>query len=526
MITKKELESLLRDIESSRVERTISTANTDKFCEAVCAFANDMPDSRQNGYLLVGVHDDGSLSGLVATDAMVKNLAAIRSDGNILPIPTMNVEVFHFDSGDVIVVEVAPAILPPVRYRGRTWIRVGARKAIATQEEEDLLIERRRARFPTFDSMPCQHAKLEDLDLDLFRYGFLPKAFDEGVLAAETRSIERQLEALCFYSTDYNCPTNAGVILFGKNLLRFLPGDYIQFVRFAGMTRATDIVNQQMFKGCLMTVLPEVDTFIKTAIATNRPVPVTVLREKTVYDYPKWSIRELMMNAIMHRDYRSTGPTMFYQFADRLEILNSGGLYGRVNRDNFPDENDYRNPIIADAMRTLGYVNRFGRGIGRVREELVENGNGEPLFDTTQIGSFRVTVSWTKFASEVKSSQRGAESSQEPAKSSQTVCECAQETAESSQRAGESSQTVAESTQEIERWIANALPTGIRSDARANMVEVMKLIHANSTETAESMAAKIGISMRGVQKILATLQKLGLIERIGPDFGGHWEVVK
>ena len=261
-----------------------------------------------------------------------------------------------------------------------------------------------------------------------------------------------------------------------------------------------------------MTVLPEVDTFIKTAIATNRPVPVTVLREKTVYDYPKWSIRELMMNAIMHRDYRSTGPTMFYQFADRLEILNSGGLYGRVNRDNFPDENDYRNPIIADAMRTLGYVNRFGRGIGRVRAELVENGNGDPLFDTTQIGSFRVTVSWTKFASEDKCSQRGTESSQE--------------TAESSQTAGESSQTVAESTQEIERWIANALPTGIRSDARANMVEVMKLIHANSTETAESMAAKIGISMRGVQKILAALQKLGLIERIGPDFGGHWEVVK
>ena len=265
-----------------------------------------------------------------------------------------------------------------------------------------------------------------------------------------------------------------------------------------------------------------------------------ILREKTVYDYPKWSIRELMMNAIMHRDYRSTGPTMFYQFADRLEILNSGGLYGRVNRDNFPDENDYRNPIIADAMRTLGYVNRFGRGIGRVRAELVENGNGEPLFDTTQIGSFRVTVSWTKFASEDKCSQRGTESSQEPAESSQTVGECAQETAESSQTVGESSQrgtessqqtaessqTADESSQEIERWIANALPTGIRSDARANMVEVIKLIHTNSTETAESMSSKIGISMRGVQKILASLQKLGLIERIGPDFGGHWEVVK
>ena len=64
---------------SERAERTVSVNDTDKFCEAVCAFANDMPDNKQNGYLLVGVHDDGRLSGLKATDSLLKNLAAIRS---------------------------------------------------------------------------------------------------------------------------------------------------------------------------------------------------------------------------------------------------------------------------------------------------------------------------------------------------------------------------------------------------------------------------------------------------------------
>ena len=62
MLTKEELLELIRDIESSRAERTVSVNDTDKFCEAVCAFANDMPDSKQNGYLLVGVHDDGRLT--------------------------------------------------------------------------------------------------------------------------------------------------------------------------------------------------------------------------------------------------------------------------------------------------------------------------------------------------------------------------------------------------------------------------------------------------------------------------------
>ena len=183
-----------------------------------------------------------------------------------------------------------------------------------------------------------------------------------------------------------------------------------------------------------MNVLPDVDTFVKTAIAKNRPVPVTILRERAVYDYPKWPIRELMMNAIMHRDYRSTGPTMFYQYADRIELLNSGGLYGRVNRENFPDENDYRNPIIADAMRTLGYVNRFGRGIGRVHIELEENGNGEPLFDVGQIGSFKVTVGLTKYAD---IGQSAAESSQRTAQSKETRDESSQRLPESSQKSNE-----------------------------------------------------------------------------------------
>jgi len=525
MLTKEELLKLLRDVESSRVERTVSTSDTDKFCEAVCAFANDMPDSKQNGYLFVGAFDDGRLSGLKATDSLLKNIAAIRSNGNVLPIPTMNVEVFHLDGGDIVAVEVSPAVLPPVRYRGRTWIRVGPRKAIATREEEDLLIERRRARFPTFDSMPCVQAKLEDLDLELFRHGFLPKAFDEGTLASETRSIERQLEALCFYSTEYNCPTNAGVILFGKNPIRFLPGDYIQFVRFAGLTRATDILNQQTFRGGLMRVLPEIDTFIKTAIATNRPVPVTILREKTVYDYPKWPIRELMMNAIMHRDYHSTGPTMFYQYADRIEILNSGGLYGRVNRDNFPDENDYRNPIIADAMRTLGYVNRFGRGIGRVKVELVDNGNGEPSFDTEQIGSFRVVVGLTKYALEAGASALPVESSQESAESTQTIAEGNESRRKSNERIAESKETGNKSKESVLSWASNVLPSTIRADARGNMIKILLEIGLDPKVTTEKMKSSIGISESGVHKILVSLKKMGLVSRVGADFGGHWELV-
>ena len=91
MITKSELQELLQSTETYRVERTVSTGDMDKFQEAICAFSNDLPNSRKNGYLILGAYDNGTLSGLKVTDALMKKIAAIRSDWNILPVPMMSV---------------------------------------------------------------------------------------------------------------------------------------------------------------------------------------------------------------------------------------------------------------------------------------------------------------------------------------------------------------------------------------------------------------------------------------------------
>ena len=168
MLTLEELETLLRDLESDRVERTTSTTKTDKFAEAICAFANDFPDHRQPGYLMVGVNDDGTPSGLKVTDELLTNLAAIRADGNVQPLPAMTVSKFSPGDGDVALVEVLPSDLPPVKYRGRVWIRVGPRRQVASEQEERLLAERRAALLTTFDARPCQGSSLDDLDTRLF----------------------------------------------------------------------------------------------------------------------------------------------------------------------------------------------------------------------------------------------------------------------------------------------------------------------------------------------------------------------
>ena len=102
----------------------------------------------------------------------------------------MSVEVFSFNDGDVLVVEVTPSNLPPVRYRGRTFIRIGSRKDLATREEEEILTERRSYNFPTMDNTPCCQATLEDIDQDLFMKYYLPKAVDAGIVSKNNRSVK------------------------------------------------------------------------------------------------------------------------------------------------------------------------------------------------------------------------------------------------------------------------------------------------------------------------------------------------
>lgn len=256
MVTKKQLHHLLSTTESSHVERTTSTDNMDKFCQAICAFSNDVSGSGENGYLIIGANDNGTLSGLKVNDKLLLQISNIRTDGNILPQPVMTVEKFTFDDGEVLVAEVQPSEFPPVRYRGRIWVRVGPRKSIATEAEEKILTERRLSNVHTFDAMPCLGTTINDLDVKLIKKEFLPKAVAEEILAEDKRGIEEQLASLGFYDLRYNCPTNGAIVLFGINPERYLHGSYVQYVRFKGFDRAGDIINEHKFAGNICRELP------------------------------------------------------------------------------------------------------------------------------------------------------------------------------------------------------------------------------------------------------------------------------
>jgi len=383
---------LIAKLESDWIERTRSTAD-DKLGQAICAFSNDFPNHRHSGYILLGVNDDGSLAGKVWTDEELQKIGGMKTNGKILPQPSLIVSsVFKFSGGEVVVIEVRPSTYPPVRYDGRCWIRVGPRRDKASLEEERILTERRVSNAKTFDLAPSLEATTSDMSIELFKSSYLTYAIDKDTLDENGRSTEEQLASLRFYDTREKCPTNAGILMFGLNPEFYLPGCYIQYLKFSGKEMSSDVEYEKKFSGALITEMKILDDFIKANIIKERPIRKESFQEDLVVNYPYWALRELVMNAVMHRNYESNSPTYIYEFSNRIEIINSGGLFGEATPQNFPNASDYRNIVLAEAMKVLGYVNRFNYGIKRAIAELENNGNGSPQFDFSLGTKFKVTI--------------------------------------------------------------------------------------------------------------------------------------
>jgi ATP-dependent DNA helicase RecG len=389
MITKEELDKMLINLEEDRIEKTISVAKVEKFGEALCAFANDFPNHQKPGYLIVGVHDDGSRSGLQKDEQILQTLLSFRTDGRIVPPPVITVAGFDYSDGFVAVAEVQPSFQPPVRYKGRVYIRVGPRKDIANVAEERILSEKRSSFATSWDTLPCYGSTLNDISIEIFKLSYLPTAIDEESLIANGREIKEQLASLKFYDLRADCPTNAAILMFGTNPRFFIPGAAVQYVRFTGEDEVSDFEYETRFEGDLTTQMRQMEDFIKSQIIKK---VLHNIGEEHQFNFPISAIKELLFNAIIHRDYQSNAAIKFYEFSDKIGISNAGGLFGKARPENFPSENDYRNPTIAEAAYNLGYVNRFNLGVQRAKAALVKNGNPEPQFIFDQPTSFSAII--------------------------------------------------------------------------------------------------------------------------------------
>ena len=375
-----ELLVLFNDIESDLTERKQSFKGDtpDKARQAICAFANDLPGHYEPGVLFIGAFDDGAPSNEPITDELLRMLSDIKTDGNILPLPVLTVEKRTLRGSEMAIVTVIPSDMPPVKYKGRIWIRTGPRRAIANEQEERILVEKRRYRNLPYDLYPIHTASIGDLSRVIFENEYLPLAVAPDILEANNRTYEEQLSSCKMISSpDDTTPTVHGLLTIGKNPQDFIAGAYVQFLRIDGILLTDPVTDSEKIGGPILEMLRRTEDKLK---AHNRTaVDVTsAATHKITSTYPAAALQQVLYNAVLHRSYEHTNaPVRINWFDDRVEIISPGGPYGNVTSENFgePGITDYRNPNLAATMKILGFVQIFGRGIAIARKELEQNGN-------------------------------------------------------------------------------------------------------------------------------------------------------
>ncbi|MEK6747582.1 MAG: ATP-binding protein [Pseudomonadota bacterium] len=388
-MTDNELDALLDDVESDRAERKMNWAGdaSEKVRQAVCAFANDLPNHQLPGIIFIGAKDDGAPSTITIDDKLLKTLSDIKTDGKTVPPPTLTVEKRMVKGVDMAVISVWPADAPPVRYEGRIWIRIGPRRGLASAQDERILNEKRRYRDLHFEAHPVSACSLADLSRAVFEHEYLPNAVAPDVLEANERSYEQRLASCGMVAAaDQPIPTVLGLIVCGVSPRTWLPGNYIQFLRIQGTSLADPVIDEAEIDGTVGVMLRSAEDKLKAHLATSVDF-TSQSREVRSSAYPLTALQQLVRNAVLHRTYENTNaPVRIYWFSDRIEIINPGGPYGSVNAQNFgkPGFADYRNPQLAAAFKVLGYAQRFGAGIAVAKQELQKNGNPPPEFQIEQ----------------------------------------------------------------------------------------------------------------------------------------------
>lgn len=378
-LTDDELSRLAESSESQWIERKRSASDGEGIRKNICAFANDLSASGKPGVIFVGLEDNGDCARLTVDDALLTTLADMRSDGNTLPLPSIRVEKKVLQGCEMAVIVVEPSPDTPVRYKGRVWVKVGPTVRPASPAEENRLAEKRRSLDLPFDMRPAQTATEDDLDLEYVQRVYLPSAIASDVLAQNARFVSAQLRSLRLLVDDR--PSWGGLIACGRHPQFWVPGAYVQFVHYAGTALTSPVANQKALSGRLDDVLRRLDDLLTINIATRTNITDSAL-ETRYPDYPIEALYQLARNAVMHRSYEGTNaPTRISWFSDRIEIRNPGSLYGTVTPENLGEGvTDYRNPVIAEFMRNLGFAQRFGVGVPLARQALRDNGNPPPEF--------------------------------------------------------------------------------------------------------------------------------------------------
>ena len=337
----------------------------------------------EGGQIIIGVSPgSGKVRGITDADAVMDRCfqAALRIEpALIMPLP----QVESVEDQSVLRIEI-PTGLPHIytfqgRYLGRDGRHNNPMPPALLRKK---LIERGIVQF---EGRVPAGATIDDLDMRLVQ------AYAEQAQVAAENTEQLLLLRNCLARVkNVLRPTMAGLLLFGKNPQHWAPNAIVLSARFSGAALSDEFIKQEI-GGTLPHQLRQAETFVREHIRSG--VHIDGLERKETPEYPLEAVRELLVNAIAHRDYSTEGDSIhLHIFSNRLEIHSPGLLPGPVTLANLLEARFSRNPIIVQVLSDMGFIERLGYGLDRVVRVMADHGLQTPIFQETA-GTFRVTLS-------------------------------------------------------------------------------------------------------------------------------------
>jgi ATP-dependent DNA helicase RecG len=372
-----DLESLIQKGESRTLELKASTGKLRTAFETLCGFLNT-----EGGTVLVGVKPDKTIVGQQVADKTKQKIAARL--GNLEPFSPVNVDYVSIPGNEelqVIVLSVEDGgPEKPFVYDGRPWERVETTTQKMAQEKYERMLMAREKNRSKWESEVAKGYTLDDLDeeeiLRTRRLGIENNRMPESA-KNDPEQILKRLNLM-----ENGQLLNAAVVLFAKKIGPYYPQLNLKMARFAGNDKSEFIDNQSL-KGHAFKLLEEGMMFQRRHLPIAGKIPDNSLVREDDPLYPVKALREALVNAICHRDYRHSGGSISLAiFDDRLEIASFGSLPGDLKAEELKRDHRsvLRNPLIAGAFYMRGLVERWGRGTQDIIRLCVDAGKAEPEF--------------------------------------------------------------------------------------------------------------------------------------------------
>ena len=455
-----EITELIRNGESDILEFK-SSFNTD-VVETLVAFANT-----KGGKVVIGVNSKHEITGVSINSESVQNwINEIKNKTSPALLP--DAEILSIGDKPIVILSIQEYPVKPVSTRGKYFKRVVNSNHLMDLNE--IANEHLRTINSSWDFYPDPNHGIDHISVEKVR---------QFILKAEQQlQTKIGLEPLTFLSKfefiRNKQLTFGGYLLFVKD---YCPISDVQVGRFKSETM---IIDSMSLNSDLFTEVDEILFFIRKHLMVEYIISGEAQRKER-FDYPVDAIREIVINMVVHRDYRDSNQSIIKIFDDRIEFYNPGGLFGGITIEDLLSGNytsQSRNKLIAKAFKEVGLIERYGSGIQRILRICNEYGGISITFEEVFNG-FRVIL--FKKAKVLNGDD-----------------------------------IVDVSKDVVDNVVENVVE---------NESEIIRLLRQNNSLSAKKVSKELKLSERTVQRYFKSLKDKQIIRHVGPAKGGQWKVI-